>query len=58
MVIFSVGADERSVKVYHTNAKRVESAKLAQPFYAESAHWQITNEKIVGPAKVDSSRTL
>jgi hypothetical protein len=46
------------IRVYHSNAKRVEQAKLAAPYNVESTRWRVTNEKIVGPSVVDSSRSL
>jgi hypothetical protein len=50
--------DKKKVTVYHTNAKRVESAGLAAPYKVESTHWQVTLNRIRGPSVVDSDRNL
>ena len=49
---------DRSFRVYHKNAKRVEEAKLASPYKLRSYIWQITNPGIIGPAEIDPSKKL
>jgi hypothetical protein len=53
-----VAPDKETVRVYHFNAKRVETAKLAAPYDAVSTPWRVTDSEIAGPGKVDASREL
>lgn len=46
------------VRVYHSNAKRVEDAGLAAPYALRSRPWKVTDLKITGPAQVDPERRL
>jgi hypothetical protein len=48
--------NKRKVRVCHSNAKRVEVAGLATPYDVMSTHWQVTLERIMGPAVVDSAK--
>lgn len=38
--------------VYHSNAKRLEDAKLAAPYNIRSQAWRVSDTAIVGPANV------
>jgi hypothetical protein len=46
------------VKLYHSNAKRIEAAGLAAAYDAESTTWTVTDTKTVEPATIDSARSL
>lgn len=39
--------------VYHSNAKRLEDAKLAAPYDIRSQAWRVSDQAIVGPATVN-----
>jgi hypothetical protein len=53
-----VAPTRATVRVYHSNARRVEDGGLAAPYDAESYAWTVTDPKIVGPAVVDAARSL
>jgi hypothetical protein len=44
--------------VYHTNAERMEKAKLACPFNVRSREWQVNDSEIIREAEVDPNRRL
>ncbi len=41
------------IRVYHTNARRMENASLAAVYPLESDAWTITDRTITGPGRVD-----
>lgn len=47
-----------TIRVYHSNAKRVEAAGLAAPYDAESTEWTPADPDTVKDALVDASRSL
>jgi hypothetical protein len=49
---------KEKVRVYHSNAKRIEAAGLAAAYNAESTTWTVTDAKTVEPAVVDAGRSL
>lgn len=51
----AISPDKKSVDVYHSNAKRVEAAGLAQPFDVVSDPWPVTDPAISGPAEISLS---
>ena len=53
-----VAPNKEKIRAYHSNAKRVENAKLAAPYPVKSTPWRVTMTEIVGAAEVDASRTL
>ena len=53
-----VAPDKETVRVYHSNAIRVEEAKLASPYDAVSIPWTVTDAEITGPGTVDASKNL
>ena len=48
----------QTIRVYHRNAQRLEKAGLAAPYPIESESWQVTDPKIIGPATIDTTRSL
>lgn len=46
------------VRVYHSNAKRVEDAGLAAPYALRSRPWKVTDLKITAGAEIDIQRRL
>lgn len=54
----AVRPNDRTIKVYHTNAIRLEKAGLASPYNVIINDWQMADLKIKQPAIVDPSRNL
>jgi hypothetical protein len=54
----AVRPQDKTLTVYHSNAKRLEDAGLAAPYDVESDEWSVNDAKITGPATVDSTRKL
>ena len=54
----AVRPGDRSLKVYHKNAKRLEDAKLAAPYIIESNIWQVVNGKLLAAVNVDPNKAL
>ncbi|MDH5179041.1 MAG: hypothetical protein OEZ39_16605 [Gammaproteobacteria bacterium] len=53
----AVRPQDKSIRVYHSNAKRLEDANLAAPYKIESAPWPVTNAALLNKAVVDPART-
>ena len=54
----AVRPNDRSMRVYHTNAIRLEKAGLAAPYKVMINDWTPTDPKVKLPAIVDPSRSL
>lgn len=54
----AIRPQDRAFRVYHSNAKRIENAKLACPYSIQSYKWQIGAPNIVGPAEIDPAKQL
>lgn len=54
----AVEPDKETIRVYHTNAKRLVKAKMASPFLIKSYGWSVTNRMITQPAVVDPKKNL
>lgn len=54
----AVRPEDRTLRVYHSNARRLVRARLAAPFNIRSKGWVVAAPNITGPAEVDPSRTL
>jgi hypothetical protein len=59
----SVAADairpqDRTLTVYHSNAKRLEDANQAAPYDVVLRRWSVADTRLTGPARVDPSRSL
>lgn len=48
----AVRPQSKWLKVYHTNAKRLEDAKLASPYQIHSYSWIVQDPEITGPAEI------
>jgi len=57
-VAYAVAPTSKTIRVYHSNAKRVEAAGFAAAYDAESTSWAVKDATIVGPAVVDTSRSF
>ena len=49
---------QRSFRVYHKNAKRMEDARLAAPYDLVVGPWQVTDPLVLKTAKVDANKKL
>ena len=47
-----IAPKQEKVRVYHSNAKRVEDANLAKPFKLESKLWRVTNNAVTKAGNV------
>ena len=54
----AVRPQDRSFRVYHKNAKRLEDANLACPYNIKSYRWQVIDTGIAGPAEIDPAKKL
>ena len=54
----AVQPNEKSIRVYQKNAKRLEDANLSCPYKIKSYKWQVTNLAITGPAEIDINRKI
>lgn len=54
----AIAPDEKSVRVEHTNAIRLEEARLACPYHVQVKPWQPSDDALKEPAEVDLSRRL
>jgi len=43
---------KETIRVYHTNARRMENAGLAAPYHLESAAWDVKMPRVIGPGRV------
>jgi hypothetical protein len=48
----AVQPQSKRLRVYHTNAKRLEDAELACPFEIQSNPWIVQDPTIIGPAEI------
>jgi hypothetical protein len=53
----AVAPNSENIVVYHTNAKRLEEAGFAAPYYLESEYWYV-DSSLLAPAQVDVSRKI
>jgi hypothetical protein len=54
----AVAPDASKVRVYHKNAKRMETAGLAAPYPLKSKPWRVTDPSIVAPGVIDSNKSI
>lgn len=54
----AVAPDKRTIRVYHSNAKRLEDAKLAAPYDLVVGPWTVTNPAIIGDAGIDTTKQI
>jgi len=54
----AIAPNSKKLVVYHSNAKRLEDARLAAPYDLQSKWWKITNLSVCGPADIDPNKTL
>jgi hypothetical protein len=49
----AIAATSKTIIVYHSNAKRLEDARLAAPYDLRSNPWQVTDAKLVAPTEAE-----
>jgi hypothetical protein len=54
----AVAPDDKYVEVYHSNAKRVEDAKLAAPYDVRTKRWSVEDASVRAPVEIDPSQSL
>ncbi len=54
----AIAPDQKTVRVYHSNAKRVEDAGLAAPYRLECTPWQVMDPAVTGPGEIDPSKSI
>jgi hypothetical protein len=54
----AVAPASQTIKVYHSNAKRVEDAKLAAPYDVQSRSWNVSTLSVKGDAEINPTRSL
>jgi hypothetical protein len=54
----AIRPDLDRIKVYHTNAKRIEKDGLAAPYNVDTESWNVSDESIRGPANVNPDKSL
>ena len=54
----AVEPKSENITVYHTNARRLESAGLAAPYDLESEPWNVVDVGVTGPGEVDPQKKL
>lgn len=54
----AVKPDTKEIKVYHSNAKRLEQAGLAAPYDLETEPWKVTDKKVVEPAIINPKKRI
>jgi hypothetical protein len=54
----AIRPQDKTLTVYHSNAKRLEDARLAAPYYVVLRTWSVTDAGITAPAEIDLSRRL
>jgi len=54
----AIRPQDRSLKVYHANARRLEQAGLAAPYNIVSKEWHVSDASVLKPGEVDPTRRL
>lgn len=54
----AVRPQDRSFRVYHKNAKRLEDANLACPYKIKSYRWHVVDTDIIKSVEIDSAKQL
>lgn len=54
----AVKPDLDRIRVYHTNAQRLEAGGLAAPYNIKIDQWLVNDLAIVGPATIDSKKVI
>ncbi len=54
----AIRPEERTLTVFHRNAKRLEDAGLAAPYDVVLRPWTVTDQRVAGPATIDIARRL
>lgn len=55
---YAVAPKEREIRVYHSNAIRLEKAGLAQPFKVRVKPWLVKQASVTGAAEIDPKKKL
>lgn len=54
----AIRPQDRTLKVFHSNAKRLEDSGEAAPYDVVLRPWQVADVRITAPAEIDLSRSL
>ena len=54
----AVWPQDQTLRVFHSNAKRLEKAKLAAPYSIAIDRWVVRNPALLGPAEVDAKKQI
>lgn len=54
----AVAPEEKSIVVFHTNAKRLEDALMAAPYRFHTKPWRILDGSLVATAEVDPGKSI
>ncbi|BDC49250.1 hypothetical protein F183_A15660 [Bryobacterales bacterium F-183] len=54
----AIRPQDEKIRVYHSNAQRLELAGEACPYDVVLKPWKVTNVKVSGPATIDTTRSL
>jgi hypothetical protein len=55
---FAIAPSRKEVKVYHTNALRLEKKGLAKPYPVLISDWQVSDPALLAKAKIDPAKKL
>ena len=55
---YALEPDEKLVTVWHSNAKRLEEARLAAPYDLTLRSWEVTDPMLIGDSSVDIAKRL
>ena len=54
----AIRPQDKTLSVYHSNAKRLEDAGRAAPFQVVIKPWAVTNAQLIGPVQINPQRQL
>jgi hypothetical protein len=54
----AIRPEQKTLTVYHRNAKRLEDANLAAPYNVALRPWTVSDSRVTGSATIDISRKL
>lgn len=55
---YAVAPNEQIIQVYHKNALRLEGAGLAAAFDVKSNFWNVVEQSISGPGRIDPNKSI
>ncbi len=55
---FAIAPSKKEIKVYHTNALRLEKKGLAKPYPVLISYWAVSDHALLAKAKIDPAKKL